>query len=329
MSLINDVLELNKLDDKNVTLAHEAFSLAEMAQEILTIGEMRAVESGVRLIHEDCSPNIAVPYVYGSPLHVRQIFLNIIGNAIKYNKPGGSVTCRIETFAQTDKTVTYRCTISDTGIGMSEDFLKHIFEPFAQERLDSRSFYQGTGLGMSIVKSLVDKMNGTIEIKSEKGVGSTFTVTIPFEIADSADIADALEYNDDADISGVKILLAEDNDLNREIAHTLLEEKGAVITDAADGKRAVELFENNPPDTFDMILMDVMMPNIDGLKATRMIREFPRSDAAEIPIIAMTANAFSEDIMRTKQAGMNAHLSKPLDIKKVISVIAKFRGAKK
>lgn len=329
MSLINDVLELNKLDDKNITLAHEAFNLSQMAREILTIGEMRAVESGVRLIHEDCNLNITVPYVYGSPLHVRQIFLNIIGNAIKYNKPGGLVTCRVETFAQTDKTVTYRCTISDTGIGMSEDFLKHIFEPFAQERQDSRSFYQGTGLGMSIVKSLVDKMNGTIDIKSEKGVGSTFTVTIPFEIADSADIADALEYNDDADISGVKILLAEDNELNREIAHTLLEERGAVITDAADGKYAVELFENNPPDTFDMILMDVMMPNIDGLKATRMIREFPRSDAAGIPIIAMTANAFSEDIMRTKQAGMNAHLSKPLDIKKVISVIAKFRGAKK
>ena len=324
MSLINDVLELNKLDDQNVTLAHEPFSLAKMADDILTIAEMRAVESGIKLIHPNCQPNISAPYVYGSPLHVRQIFLNIIGNAIKYNKPGGSVSCHMETVAQSEKTVTYRCTISDTGIGMSPEFLKHIFEPFSQEQHDARSFYQGTGLGMSIVKTLVDKMNGTLEIQSEKGVGSTFTVTIPFDIADSGDAADAMEYTDNADISGVRILLAEDNDLNREIAHTLLEESGAVITEAVDGQQAVELFEKNPPHTFDVILMDVMMPNIDGLKATEMIRALPRPDAAQIPIIAMTANAFSEDIQRTRQAGMNAHLSKPLDMKKVTSVIARF-----
>ena len=324
MSLINDVLELNKLDDQNVTLAHEPFSLAQMADEILTIGEMRATEAGVRLVHENCNPNIVVPYVYGSPLHVRQIFLNIIGNAIKYNKPGGSVTCRIETVTHDDRTVTYRCTVADTGIGMSQEFIKHIFEPFSQEQNDARSFYQGTGLGMSIVKSLVDRMNGTIEIESEKGKGSTFTVTIPFEIADSADIADAIEYSDDADVKGVRILLAEDNNLNREIAHTLLEENGAVITEAVDGQQAVEIFTQNPPHTFDVILMDVMMPNVDGLTATRMIRGSERPDAKEIPILAMTANAFSEDIQRTRQAGMNAHISKPLEIKKVISIIAKF-----
>lgn len=324
MSLINDVLELNKLDDQNVTLAHEAFSLSKMAEDILTIGEMRATESGIRLIHENCDPNIKVPYVYGSPLHVRQIFLNIIGNAIKYNKPGGSVTCKIETVSLTEDTVTYRCTISDTGIGMSRDFIKHIFEPFSQEQHDARSFYQGTGLGMSIVKSLVDKMNGTLEIESEKGVGSKFTVTIPFEIADNADIADSEEFDEDADIHGIRILLAEDNSLNLEIAHTLLEEKGAVITEATDGRQAVKLFENNPPGSFDVILMDVMMPNMDGLEATRMIRSMSRQDAAEIPIIAMTANAFLEDIQRTRQAGMNAHLSKPLEIKTVISTILRF-----
>lgn len=324
MSLINDVLELNKLDDQNVTLAHEAFSLSEMASEILTIGEMRAAESGVKLIHEDCSPRIAVPYVYGSPLHVRQIFLNIIGNAIKYNKPGGSVTCRVETVKQDSRTVTYRCTISDTGIGMSKEYLKHIFEPFSQEQQDARSFYQGTGLGMAIVKSLVDKMNGTLEIQSEKGRGSTFTVTIPFEIASSADIADSLEYTEHADIHGVRILLAEDNALNREIAHTMLEENGAVITEAVDGRQALELFRDSAPGTFNVILMDVMMPNMDGLMATREIRKLLRPDAAEIPVIAMTANAFYEDIQHTRQAGMNAHLSKPLDMKKVISTIARF-----
>lgn len=324
MSLINDVLELNKLDDQNVTLAHEPFSLSEMADEILTIAEMRATESGIKLIHANCAPNIAAPYVYGSPLHVRQIFLNIIGNAIKYNKPGGSVTCRIETVSTDNKTVVYRCTISDTGIGMSKEFLKHIFEPFSQEQHDARSFYQGTGLGMSIVKSLVDRMNGTLEIQSEKGVGSTFTVTIPFEIADSADVADVMEPDGDADIHGVRILLAEDNSLNREIAHTLLEENGAVITEAVDGEQAVNIFEGSAPHTFDVILMDVMMPNMDGLTATRMIRASNRPDAVEIPIIAMTANAFYEDIQRTRHAGMNAHLSKPLDMEKVISVISKF-----
>lgn len=324
MSLINDVLELHKLDDQNVTLAHEPFSLSEMADEILNIGEMRATESGIRLIHENCTPNIAAPYVYGSPLHIRQIFLNIIGNAIKYNKPGGSVTCEIETVSANEKYVTYRCTISDTGIGMSREFLRHIFEPFSQEQHDARSFYQGTGLGMSIVKSLIDKMNGTLEIESEKGVGSKFTVTIPFEIADNADVADTLEAAGNADIHGVRILLAEDNSLNREIAHTLLEKNGAVITEAVDGRQAVEQFQKNPPHTFDVILMDVMMPNVDGLTATRTIRAMERPDAAEIPIIAMTANAFYEDIQRTRQAGMNAHLSKPLEIEKMLSVIARF-----
>lgn len=177
---------------------------------------------------------------------------------------------------------------------------------------------------MEIVKSLVDKMNGTLEIQSEKGRGSTFTVTIPFEIASSADIADSLEYTEHADIHGVRILLAEDNALNREIAHTLLEENGAVITEAVDGRQALELFRDSAPGTFNVILMDVMMPNMDGLMATREIRKLLRPDAAEIPVIAMTANAFYEDIQHTRQAGMNAHLSKPLDMKKVISTIARF-----
>lgn len=207
---------------------------------------------------------------------------------------------------------------------MSREFLKHIFEPFSQEHHDARSFYQGTGLGISIVKSLVDRMNGTLEIQSEKGKGSTFTVTIPFERASAADIADSMDYTDHADIHGAKILLAEDNALNREIAHTLLEENGAVITEAVDGRQALELFRDNAPGTFDVILMDVMMPNMDGLAATREIRSLPRPDAAEIPIIAMTANAFYEDIQRTKQAGMNAHLSKPLDMDKVVAVIARY-----
>lgn len=223
-----------------------------------------------------------------------------------------------------EKYVTYRCTISDTGIGMSREFLRHIFEPFSQEQHDARSFYQGTGLGMSIVKSLIAKMNGTLEIESEKGVGSKFTVTIPFEIANNADVADTLEAAGNADIHSVRILLAENNSLNREIAHTLLEENGAVITEAVDGRQAVEQFQKNPPHTFDVILMDVMMPNVDGLTATRTIRAMERPDAAEIPIIAMTANAFYEDIQRTRQAGMNAHLSKPLEIEKMLSVIARF-----
>lgn len=205
---------------------------------------------------------------------------------------------------------------------MSKGFVEHIFEPFSQERCDARSTYQGTGLGMAIVKSLVDKMGGTIDIESTEGKGSTFIVTLPFEIAEAPEIGNVETEENEASIQNLRILLVEDNELNMEIAQFLLEDAGAVVTKAFDGKQAVDIFGNNPAGTFDVILMDVMMPMMNGIEATKAIRLMNRSDARMIPIIAMTANAFEEDRQATKNAGMNAHLSKPLDGKEVIRVIS-------
>lgn len=213
--------------------------------------------------------------------------------------------------------ITYRWTISDTGIGMSEEFLQHIFEPFSQEQADARSVYHGTGLGMSIVKKLVDKMGGMISVTSEIGKGSTFVIELPFEIASAPEKAKKEETDKKNNIHGLNLMLVEDNELNAEIAEMLLEDEGAIITMANDGQQAVELFNNNPVGTFDAILMDIMMPVMDGLAATKAIRSLNRPDAGTVPIIAMTANAFEEDVQKCLDVGMNAHLAKPLDIEKV------------
>ena len=324
LSLINDILNMSKLEADNIELAHEAFDVCQLAGDIIIIAEMRAAESGITLKHEDCSKNIIYPYVYGSPLHVRQIFVNILSNAIKYNKPGGNIFMKIESGKKQDNTIEYICTITDTGIGMSPEFAEHLFEPFSQEKVDARSVYHGTGLGMSIVKALVDKMNGTIAVESEPGVGSKFTVTIPFEIAEQKEL-DNEETTEDIAVSikDTKIMLVEDNELNIEIATELLKEQGAIVTQAANGAEAVRLFKENPRGTFDVILMDVMMPVMDGLEATRKIRALDRIDAATIPIIALTANAFYEDVKKCIESGMNAHLSKPLEIEKVVEMIVK------
>ena len=327
MSLLNDVLQMSKLESGETTLAHEPMDLNRMGEEILTIVGQRAAESGITMAFDEHSDQAADLWAYGSPLHLRQIFLNIYTNCIKYNKVGGSITTLIQMVEKDEKTVTYRWTISDTGIGMSEAFLEHIFDPFTQENTDARSVYQGTGLGMAIVKGLVEQMGGHIQVSSRVNVGSTFVVTLPFEIAEPVQ-AEASKEKDGApaDIRGMRLLLVEDNELNAEIARLLLEDKGAVITRVSDGQQALDLFREQPAGSFDGILMDVMMPVMDGLTATRAIRGLDRPDAKTIPIIAMTANAFAEDAAKCFDAGMNAHLSKPLDIRKVISTIARFRG---
>ena len=326
LSLINDVLNMSKLEDEQVELSHEAFDIRKLADEILAITEMRAAESDILIDHEDCSVNIEYPYIYGSPLHVRQIFVNILGNAIKYNKPGGKISTRIETVASDEKTVTYQCIVTDTGIGMSPEFLQHIFEPFAQEKADARSVYHGTGLGMAIVKALVDKMGGTIEVESTVGVGSEFRVTIPFEIASEEEIIVEQQSEEDTSIEGVRVLLAEDNELNQEIITALLENQGVLVDLVSNGEQAVEAFSTHPEGTYDMILMDIMMPVMDGLEATRRIRALERADAKTIPIIALTANAFNEDEQKSRQAGMSAHLTKPIDFEKMVHTIAHFYG---
>ena len=322
LSLINDVLNMSKLEDGKIELAHEAFDIRKLADDILTLTEMRAAETGVAVVHQDCSVNIPYPYVYGSPLHVRQIFVNIISNAIKYNKPGGTVSARIECGEIGGDQVTYICQVKDTGIGMSKEFIEHLFEPFAQEKVDARSVYQGTGLGMAIAKALVDQMHGTIAVESETGKGSVFTVQIPFQIAREEDVPTA-EPEQETTLDGIRILLAEDNELNRMVATTLLESRGAVVFTAEDGAKALAAFRDQPEGSFDVILMDVMMPVMNGMEAAKAIRALPRPDAREIPIIALTANAFMEDEKKCLEAGMNAHLPKPMDAEKLSQMIEK------
>lgn len=323
LSLINDVLQMSKLEDEDVEISHEIINLEEISREVGTIISNRTEEAGIEFkIGEQELP---VPYVYGSPVHIRQIFLNIYGNCIKYNKPGGKVTTKMGYLGQKNGIVTYRWIISDTGIGMSEEFLEHIFDPFVQERSDARTVYSGTGLGMAIVKRIIDKMNGTIKITSKEGEGSTFFITLPFEIAEAPKETEIeTESKKGMDISGLHLLLAEDNELNAEIAKTLLEDEGAVITTVSDGQQAVDTFYGNEPGTFDVILMDIMMPVMNGLSASKIIRSLEREDAKTIPIIAITANAFDEDAKKCLEAGMNAHLSKPLDIEKMKEVICKY-----
>lgn len=325
LALINDVLDMSKLEDGTAELACEPFSLSELFKEIFTINELKAQEKGIILENNNVFEEIVCPYVYGSPLHVKQIFMNITSNAIKYNKPDGKVWFSADLTQMDEKHVLHKVIIQDTGIGMSPEYLEHLFEPFSQENSDARSVYEGTGLGMAISKSLVEKMGGNIEVKSTLGEGSTFIVCIPYEIAEKSDIQEDLVVPEEVSIKGTKILLAEDNELNAEIAVAILEDLGAVISLVHNGRRAVEAFEANEKGAFDVILMDVMMPEMNGLEAAKTIRNLDRPDAKSIPIIAMTANAFAEDVKNCLDAGMNDHLSKPLDVSKLTQVIAHYR----
>ena len=324
LSLINDVLQLSKLEDPNVTLTFEAFNVKKLAEDILTIIKMRAVEYGITVEYEKNTNVFEFPYIWGSPLHVRQIFINILSNSIKYNKRDGKIFCKVSSTMSSEKQVIYKIVIADTGVGMSEEFLEHLFEPFAREDEGINSAYEGTGLGMSIVKRLVEKMEGTIKVQSEKGKGSIFTVTLPFEIANESDIQIDDVKLKHCDLSGIQILLVEDNDLNMEIAETFLEDAGANVTKAFNGQQAVYTFSEASIGKFDIILIDIMMPVMNGYEATRKIRNLDRPDAKTIPIIAMTANAFAEDVEESRNAGMNEHISKPLDIEKVKATIIRY-----
>ncbi len=320
LSLVNDVLQMNKLDDDSIELKFEATDLMDVSRSITTIIADKAREEGISLLVD--KREVPVRYVFASPLHLRQIFLNIYSNCIKYNRPGGSITTSTECVRRNEGQVVYRWTISDTGIGMSEEFVQRIFDPFVQEGDDAvRTHVQGTGLGMSIVKRLVEKMDGTICVQSVKGEGSTFVVEIPFAVAPEVarfDEAPAVELG----IEGMRILLAEDNDLNTEIAKILIEDRGGHVVAVADGATAYERFCSEPAGTFDAILMDVMMPVMDGFEATAAIRASGHADAASVPIIAVTANAFVEDEEHCLEAGMNGHLAKPIDIDQLVQVVS-------
>ncbi len=321
LSLINDVLQTSKLENGKVILNHEIISLPELSINISSIISGRAIEAGLKWEYEKDRAVLPYPYIYGSPLHLRQIFLNIYGNCIKYNRPGGKIKTAVECLEEDGKSCLYRWIISDTGIGMSKEFLNRIFEPFSQENLNTRSANQGVGLGMSIVKGLIDQMNGTIRITSKEGVGSTFEITIPFDIAADPKEEDKKVLSQKCDMKGIHLLMVEDNELNAEIAQALLADEGAKVEIATNGQEGVERFYESKPGTFDAILMDMMMPVMDGISATKAIRLLQHPDAKSIPIIAMTANAFKEDEIKCLEAGMNAHVAKPLEIEKLKQTI--------
>ena len=318
LSLINDVLQMSKIEDGNVPLTKDIIDFSELTKDIIDIIEQRAKERGIKM-QFNAKNDIRYPFVYGSPVHLRQIFLNIYGNCIKYNHIGGSIVTTSDYTETDDGVVMYEWTITDTGIGMSKEYKEHIFEPFSQERQYIGSAHHGIGLGMSIVKGLIEKMGGSIEVESEEGVGSTFIIKIPFKIASTPDKVN--KQTSELKIDGLNLLLVEDNELNAEIAETLLSDEGAAVTVAKDGSQAVNIFKEKPEGSFDAILMDIMMPVMDGLTATKKIRTLDHPDAKKIPIIAMTANAFKEDKEKCLAAGMNAHLAKPIEIENVKKVL--------
>ena len=325
LSLINDILEMGKIEDRKLTLEHAPFNLKELCDDTLVLCKLRASSNGITM-QDNSLPYATGPYMIGSPTHIRQIMINLLDNSIKYNKHGGSVTFGSKTKPLDNGRALFCFSVSDTGIGMAPEFLKHIYEPFAQEGNDARSKFQGTGMGMPIVKSLIELMGGTIEISSEVGVGSTFNVQIPLDIDKNPQAGERADGQaNSCSLAGMNVLLAEDNELNAEIAQALLESEGIVVTRAANGNETVDLYVGRPAGSFDAILMDIMMPGMDGYEATRAIRLSEKADAADIPIIALTANAFAEDAKAAHDAGMNAHLSKPLDFNKLKNILARIK----
>ena len=323
-ALVNDVLDMQRMETDRFFLEQIPFDIREILDNCWSMLEAQASRLDITL--KKIKPgSLKYPYLIGSPLHIRQIFMNLLSNAIKYNKPGGSISVHAKIIGQVHQNVIYKFIISDTGIGISPEFQKHIFEPFAQEDTGARTIYKGTGLGMAIVHRLVQEMGGTIQLKSEKNVGSTFTLILPFTIDEHQPSASAETDTDTpADLTDLHILVVEDNELNLEIAVFSLEAAGLNVSTAINGLKAVRLFEKSKPYEYDIILMDIMMPVMNGLDAAKAIRGLSRPDATTVPIIALSANAFAEDIQKSKNAGINEHLAKPLEMDKVLKVIASY-----
>ena len=320
LELVNEVLDMSKLESDEVVLEEIPFNLIRISREVFVVIDQMAAEQNIRIVWE----KKAVTHwdLIGSPGHVKRVMMNILSNAVKYNRANGQIyiSCR-EIPSEQPGWTTIEFVCRDTGIGMTETFQKHIFEPFAQEHTGSRTKYAGTGLGMAITKNLVEKMGGTITFESEEGTGTTFVIRVPFRIDTDRSGRSETEEKPEISIRGLHILLAEDNELNMEIAEFMLQNEGADVTKAWNGQEAVEIFRKSEPGEFDVILMDIMMPVMNGYEATKMIRSLEREDAKTIPIIAMTANAFTEDRLKAKEAGMDEHIAKPVDPKLLVKVI--------
>ena len=325
LSLVNDVLQVSKLESGRPTAVEEAFDLHDTLEECITILSPLAEERKIRLELE--KSGLHHRRVIGNPLHLKQILMNVIDNALKYNHPHGSVFVRAKETALQDGTASCQFIIEDTGIGIGEDFKEHIFEPFTQEHQGARTTYNGVGLGMSIVKNLVDQMKGTVEVDSQIGMGSVVRITLPIHIDEAWNGKPADEdWDVQDDIAGMRVLLVEDNEINREIVEYILRDADAEVVTANDGKAAVDAFTASEPGTFDCVLMDLMMPVMSGYEAARVIRGLDRTDAKAVPIIALSANAFEEDIALAKDAGMNEHLAKPVDIRRMLHVMNRLRN---
>ena len=322
LELVNDVLDMSKLESGEIVLEEIPFNLSSISREVFVVIEQMAAEQNIRVVWE--KKEITHRDFIGSPGYVKRVMMNILSNAVKYNKENGQIyiSC-VEIPSEQPEMTTMEFVCRDTGIGMAEEFQKHIFEPFAQEYTGSRAKFAGTGLGMAISKKLVEEMGGTITFESKKGVGSTFVIRVPFKIDLDADKREESKDVSEKSIKGMHVLLAEDNELNMEIAEFLLQNEGAEVTKAWNGQEIVELFRKSEAGEFDVILMDIMMPIINGYEAAKRIRSLDREDAKKIPIIAMTANAFTEDRIRAKEAGMDEHVAKPIDVELLIKVIHK------
>ena len=322
LELVNDVLDMSKLESGEIVLEEIPFNLSSIYREVFVVIEQVAAEQNLQIVWE--KKEITHRDLIGSPRYVKRVMMNILSNAMKYNRENGHIyiSC-IEIPSGQPETTTMEFVCRDTGIGMAEEFQKHIFEPFAQEHAGSRTKFSGTGLGMPISKKLIEKMGGTITFESAEGIGTTFVIRVPFKIDLDVDIREEQADVSEKSIKGLHILLAEDNELNMEIAEFVLQNEGAEVSKAWNGEETVELFRKSESGEFDAILMDIMMPVMNGYEATKMIRSLDREDAKVIPIIAMTANAFTEDRLRAKEAGMNEHIAKPFDVKLLVKIIHK------
>ena len=322
LELVNEILDMSKLESGEIVLEEIPFNLSSISREVFAVIKQMAAEQNIRIEWE--KKEITHRDFIGSPGYVKRVMMNILSNAVKYNRENGHIyiSC-MEIPSEQPGMTTMEFVCRDTGIGMTEEFQKCVFEPFAQEHTGSRTKFAGTGLGMPIAKNLVEKMGGTITFESEEGAGTTFVIRVPFKIDMNADKREKQKDVSEKSIKGLHILLAEDNELNMEIAEFMLQNEGTVVTKAWNGQEAVELFRKSKPGEFDVILMDIMMPVMNGYEATKMIRSLDREDAKTIPIIAMTANAFTEDRLRAKEAGMDEHIAKPVDGKLLIKVIHK------
>ncbi len=324
LSLVNDVLQVSKLESGGQAAVEEPFDLCAAVADCVTMLSSQAEEREICLELKDSS--LRHSRVIGNPLHLKQILVNVIDNALKYNRPHGSVFVRAEETAFRNGTADYRFVIEDTGIGIGKEFKEHIFEPFTQEHQDARTDYNGVGLGMSIVKKLVDQMKGTVEIDSRIGKGSVVQITLPIRVDEAWSGPPADEnWKVPDNISGMRVLLVEDNEINCEIVEYILRDAGAEVVTANNGKAAVDIFAASGVGTFDCVLMDLMMPVMSGYEAARVIRSLDRTDAETVPIVALSANAFEEDIALAKSAGMNDHLAKPVDIRKMFQVMGRLR----